>query len=414
MTYPPDTLIAKAATALDRKARAGLLRFRQLEASINQRRFVGTYVAVTGSCGKTTTTALTTALLGSHGTTKLGYDNAGIGLLRTVRKITGPVDFVVQETSGHAPGAMDVTLGAHRINVAVVTSVGLDHGARFRFPDIEVPDAIAKEKGRLVEAVEPGGLVCLNFDDHRVRAMASRTAQRVVGFGHAEDAEIRAANVEARWPERMRFDLVVAGRTYPVETRFVGTLMLTNVLGALAVIHGLGLDIETAVRRLAEIEPVRDRQGVYLGQDGKTYILDAEKAPYWSTELLVDDLPNMAIPDLTFVLGDMSDIRANSAAQYRKLIRILAERAAHVVLVGRAAEYGAKLRDAGIDNIVVAPTAFDVAKYLDSRPPGVVFLKANKDLQLHRVLERVMPPGFKGSFTLAQAQANAAVRRHEA
>jgi UDP-N-acetylmuramoyl-tripeptide--D-alanyl-D-alanine ligase len=369
---------------------------------------------VTGSCGKTTTTALTTALLGSHGTTVLGYDNAGMGLLRTVRKITAPVDFVVQETSGHAPGAMDVTLGAHRINVAVVTSVGHDHGSRFRFPDIDVPDAIALEKGRLVEAVEPGGLVCLNFDDPRVRAMASRTTQRVVGFGRADDAEIRALNVEASWPGRLHFDLIVAGRTFPVSTRFVGTLMLTNVLGALAVIHGLGFDIETAVRRLAGIEPVRDRQGVHEGQDGKTYILDTEKAPYWSTSLLIDDLPNAAIPNLTFVLGDMSDIRTNSGAQYRKLIRVLAERAAHVVLVGRAAEYGARLLEAGVDNIVVAPTAFDVSNYLDRQPPGVVILKANKDVQLHRVLERVMPPGFVTAFAAAEAPALGVVRRYEA
>ena len=58
--------------------------------------------------------------------------------------------------------------------------------ARFRFPDIDVPDAIALEKGRLVEAVRPGGLACLNFDDARTRAMASRTREMFVAFARVK------------------------------------------------------------------------------------------------------------------------------------------------------------------------------------------------------------------------------------
>jgi hypothetical protein len=133
--------------------------------------------------------------------------------------------------------------------------------------------------------------------------------------------------------------------------------------------------------------------GIHSGRDGKTYIVDVQKAPYWSTEMLVDDLPRMAIPDLTFVIGDISDIRGNSGAQYRKLLRVLAGRVTTLVLAGRAAEYGARLADDGVDNLIVAPTAFDVSRYLDSRPPGVVFLKANKTSQLWRVLEQVTPVG---------------------
>jgi len=390
MTIATPSALSRAKATLDRLGRAGIVRLRQFEASRNQKRFVKTYVAVTGSCGKTTTTALTTALLGEYGRSVLGRDNAGIALLRTVRKLAQATDFVVQETSGHAPGAMNLTLGAHRIDVAVVTAIGEDHGSRFRHTDLSVPDAIAREKGRLVEAVRPGGFACLNFDDSRVRAMAERTSERVVGYGRAADAELRAIDVDSRWPGRLRFDLVVAGRTYGVATRFVGTLMLPNVLAALSVVHGLGLPLEPAISKLAEIEPVRDRLGVHAGGDGMTYILDTEKAPLWSTTMLVDDLPNIAIAGLTFVLGDMSDIRTNSGAQYRRLIRALAPRVPTLVVVGQAATYGARLRGE-IANIVVAPTAVDVARYLDEQPPGVVLLKANKTLQLWRVLDQVTP-----------------------
>lgn len=368
-----------------------LRRARQAEARRKQQRFVGRYIAVTGSCGKTTTAAFVSVLLGCYGSSARGLHNAGIRLLRDIRHLRAPLDFFVQETSGHQPGALDLSTSVFRVDVAVVTAVGFDHATSYRSADIDVPDAIAREKGRLVEAVAPGGFACLNFDDPRVRAMAGRTAERVIGFGTAGDAHLRATNVRATWPGRLSFDLVVGERVYPVATRFVGTMMLTNLLGALAVVHGLGLPLEPAIARLATEEPVRDRMGVHAGRDGKTYILDTVKAPYWSTELLVDDLPRMAIPGLTFVIGDISDIRTNSGAQYRRLIRRLAVEAETVVLAGRPSTYGSRLGAEGVSNLVVAPTAIDVARYLDSRGPGIVLLKANITSQLWRVLEQVTP-----------------------
>jgi len=376
---------------LDAIVQGWLLRVRKQQARANQRRFVGHYIAVTGSCGKTTTTMFTSALLGCYGTSSFGRRNAGTKLLRIMRHIRKPVDYWVQETSGHEPGAIDLSAGLLRIDTAVVTAVGFDHATNYRHADVDIPDAIAREKGKLVAAVAPGGFVCLNFDDPRVRAMAGRTSERVIGFGTSPDAEVRAENVRAAWPGRLAFDLVVGDRTYPVTTQFVGTMMLTNVLGALAVVHGYGLPLGPAIARLATEEPAPERMNVVVGQDGKTYILDTQKAPQWSVDLLIDDLPRIAIPNLTFVIGDISDTRGAVSAQYRKLVRRLAAQVETLVLVGRAAEYGAKLADKDLHNLVVAPTALDVSRYLDSRPPGVVYLKSNKTLQLWRVLDQVTP-----------------------
>jgi len=376
---------------LDATIQGWLLGLRKLQARANQRQFVGHYIAVTGSCGKTTTTMFTSALLGCYGTSSLGRGNAGTKLLRAMRHIRMPVDYWVQETSGHEPGAIDLSASILRIDTAVVTSIGTDHTANFRFPDIDVPDAIAREKGKLVEAVAPGGFACLNFDDPRVRAMATPTTQRVIAFGTSPDAEVRAENVRATWPGRLAFDLVAGGRTYPVTTRFVGTMMLTNVLGALAVVHGYGLPLEPAIARLATEEPAHERMNVVAGRDGKTYIVDTQKAPHWSVDVLVDDLQRIAIPHLTFVIGDISDTRGAGSAQYRKLVRRLAAKVETLVLAGRAAEYGAKLAVNDLHNLVVAPTAFDVSRYLDSRPAGVVYLKSNATQQLWRVLDQVTP-----------------------
>lgn len=370
-----------------------LLWLRQEQAASHQRRFIGRYVAVTGSCGKTTTTVMTGRLLERYGKTVTGArQNSGTTLLRHVRHVRTPVDYMVQETSGHEPGAIAVTTRTLRVDAAVVTAVGFEHWSSYRKEGMDFTDAIALEKGKLVEAVAPGGFACLNFDDERVRAMASRTKERIIGFGLSPDAEVRATNVEMRWPHRLSFDVTVAGVTHRVQTRFVGSMMLTNVLGALAVVHGFGLDLGPAIAALAEFEPVFNRMGVHAGRDGKTYILDTQKAPLWSTEMLANDLPGIGIDDLIFVLGDMSDVRGTAKSQYRRLVRTLSERAGTVVVVGTAAHYGGVVREQGFDNVVVAPTAFDVSAYLDTLPPGrVVMMKCNITSALHLVLEQVTP-----------------------
>jgi UDP-N-acetylmuramoyl-tripeptide--D-alanyl-D-alanine ligase len=386
---PAPAALARLYDRIDAVVLRWILQLRRAQARAKQRQLVSHYVAVTGSCGKTTTSKLASVLLGCYGTASLGLNNAGTKLLRDMRHLRVPVDYWVQETSGHQPGAIAESTSVYRIDTAVVTSVGYDHATNYRNADVDIPDAIAREKGKLVEAVAPGGFACLNFDDPRVRAMASRTRERVISFGTSPDAEVRAENVRCAWPGRLCFDLVVAGKTYPVTTQFVGTMALTNLLAALAVVYGHGLPLEPAIARLALEQPVRDRMGIHAGRDGKTYILDTEKAPKWSVDLLVQDLPRMAIPSLTFVLGDLSDVRGGSGAQYRKLVRSLAAEVETLVLVGFAAEYAGRLANSDVGNLVVAPTAFDVANYLDTQPPGVVFLKANSTSQLWRVLDQV-------------------------
>ena len=367
-------------------------KWRQLEGRIQQRRFVGTYIAVTGSCGKTTTTALLGGLLAKVGSTRVALTrNHDTALLRTVRRLKAPVDFVVQEAGAHRPGTLAVVTGAFRIDVAVVTAVGHDHATNYRYEGTDVPTAIAREKGRIVEHTRAGGLVCLNADDPLVRAMAARTRARVVTFGRSEDAELRAVNVDGRWPGRLSFDLVVAGRTRHVATRFVGTLMLTNILAALAVIHGLGHDLDQAIKTIAELEPLHDRMGVHQGKDGKTYVLDTEKAPHWSTLMLLDDLANLGTRELTFVLGDISDIRNSSGRKYRQVLRSLCERVDRVIATGRSAEYVERLNKEGVANLVAAPAAIDVARYLDTQPPGLIILKSSAATQLWRVLDQVTP-----------------------
>ena len=346
----------------------------------NQARYVGKTIAVTGSVGKSTATWLTSTLLSAdHSVSSNGDQNRGDDMLVLLTSIARPTDFVVFELSAYPEEVYDAALKALEIDVAVVTRVGLDHATFFRDEE-----TVASVKGRLVDRVRAGGLVCLNADDARCRAMASRTKERVILYGRSEDAEVQAVAVDATWPSRMSFDLVIDGARRRVETRLVGTLFLPSVLAALAVAHGVGIDIDAAIKRLAEIEPLPARLSVEAGPAGHTFVRDTNKASYWSTLSLIDDLENWGQARRIFVLGDMSDIRNDSSRRYRQAVRSLSGRNALVIGVGGAQSAARRLADLG--NVVPAATVADVARILDGEPPSLVVLKSNKTVPLSEVI----------------------------
>jgi UDP-N-acetylmuramoyl-tripeptide--D-alanyl-D-alanine ligase len=347
-----------------------------------QRRYCGTYIGVTGSCGKSTTSHLLATLLADYGSVGRGsLVNIGRAVFRTLRHLKRPTDYVVQEISGHGgPGSVAAIVGQLRIDVAVITSVNKEH--RAAYPDVE---AIAYEKSQLARAVRPGGLSLLNADDRLVRAMAPDVGGRVLLFGTSPDADIRAENIAAHWPHRMSFDLVVGQARHRVTTRFVGTLMLTNVLAALGVLHGLGLDLAPAIARLAGIEPIYEHMSIHEGRDGKTYVLDTIKAPLWSTERLINDLPNFAAPGTVLVLAQLSDTYGNPSQWYRKLLRSAAGSVDHVIALGMAARQGVKVQAEGVTNLTCLTSFEAVVEHLKTLPPCLVVIKSAEVLKLSRI-----------------------------
>src|SRR3546814_7394381 len=84
-------------------------------------------------------------------------------------------------------------------------------------------EAIAEEKAKVIACLPQDGTAVLNADDPRVIAMADRFAGKIITFGLAKHALLRAEQVRAAWPERLSFTAVYQGRAVEVRTRLCGT-----------------------------------------------------------------------------------------------------------------------------------------------------------------------------------------------
>ncbi|HEX4299126.1 MAG TPA: hypothetical protein VHZ56_13990, partial [Devosia sp.] len=186
------------------------------------------------------------------------------------------------------------------------------------------------------------------------------------------------------WPACMRFDLIVGDRRWRVQTGFVGTLMLTNVLAALSVVHAIGHDLDRAVAELERLAPIRNRQGIVTGRDQHTYFVDTYKAALWSTGLIVADMANWGPARRILVLGDMSDVGHDQGRKYRRVLRQAAETADLVIATGASASRATGVGMPG--KVVAAPTVEDVRAVLATQPPSLVLLKGNNSFRLGGVV----------------------------
>ena len=231
-----------------------------------------TFVAVTGSHGKTTAKECIAAILATRARTAKSYRNQNSGLLLSlsVLRVRPWHRFAVIEVGVAAPGAMPRAARLVRPDVAVVTVIRRSHTTEF--PDL---DHYAAEKERLVSALSPGGTAVRNADDPRVAVMTDRAQCRVVLHGRSPRLAVWADGIAARWPDRLSFvGHVGQDEECRVVTNFVGEHWVPAVLAALATAYVLGVPLAGAAEALTSVQPSTARMQPATVPCGATFLRD--------------------------------------------------------------------------------------------------------------------------------------------
>ena len=147
---------------------------------------VGGAIGITGSVGKTTTKDLLAGCLASTFRTAASEHsfNNELGLPLTLLNAPDAARWVVVEMGARGAGQIEQLAEVARPDVGIVTRVAKAHVEYFG--DL---DGVAHAKGELVTALPASGLAVLNFDDPRVRDMASLSACPVLGYAVGADAD---------------------------------------------------------------------------------------------------------------------------------------------------------------------------------------------------------------------------------
>jgi UDP-N-acetylmuramoyl-tripeptide--D-alanyl-D-alanine ligase len=335
-------------------------------------------IGITGSVGKTTTKELVAAVLGSrHRVLKseANYNNE-IGLPLTLLGLTRRHERAVLEMGMYALGEIRTLCEIARPEIGVVTNVGPSHLER-----LGSLEAIAAAKAELPESLPPHGFAILNGDDPVVRAMADRTRARTLLYGLADNADVRATDVESRGLEGVAFTLRWQGEHARVVSSLPGRHIVSNALAAAAVgiADGMSLrDIAGALSRAdvpLRIRAVRARGGGTLLDD--TY--NASPVSVCAALDLLAEIPGRRVA----VLGDMAELGAASREGHLAVGRRAAETADVIHAVGEEARLIAQAaREGGHRSVHHWATKDQLAAALAAglRPDDVILLKASRAL----------------------------------
>jgi len=326
-------------------------------------------VGITGSVGKTTTKEVVAGVLAQTRSVlkSEGNLNSEIGLPLTVLNGLRPEhEVAVLEMGMYQPGDIRLLARLARPRIGVVTTVQPVHLER-----LGTIERIAGTKRELVEELPAdGGVAVLNRDDARVAAMAAASLARVVHYGLADDADVRADQIESHGLKGVEFDLVVRGsRGRHVRLPLLGAQSVHAALAAAAVGIEEGMTLDDIAEALHQLTPTL-RLLVVDGINGSRIVDDSYNASPESVMAALALLRELPGQRKVAVLGDMLELGSEEEPGHRRV----GTRAAHVVQLliaygrrSRTTAEAARRAGLGADQVVQAEDLGEIAELLRRR-----------------------------------------------
>jgi UDP-N-acetylmuramoyl-tripeptide--D-alanyl-D-alanine ligase len=343
-------------------------------------------IGVTGSAGKTTTKEAIAHLLGARFRVlkSEGNFNNHFGLPLTLLKLEPEYDLAVIEMGMSHTGEIRALAKIAQPEIGVVTNVAPVHLEFFK----SIGD-IARAKYELIESLPAGGTAVLNADDEYVSQFGRDFQGKVVMYGTAPAAHVRAENIKSKGDQGSEFDLVVGNVREPAQLPLVGAHNILNALAAVAVGLERGLKLAEAARALSTFSPA-DKRGQVLQFGNITVINDCYNSNPKALDAMVDALAAMPAKRRIVVAGEMLELGPAGEHMHRQAGKRMAEKAIDLVLGvrGMALAIVESAKQCGVRaEFVAAPEEAGEWLARETQAGDVVLLKASRGVKLEKALE---------------------------
>jgi UDP-N-acetylmuramoyl-tripeptide--D-alanyl-D-alanine ligase len=345
-------------------------------------------IAVTGSAGKTTTKEAIAQVLSSrfHVLKSEGNFNNHFGLPLMLLKLEPEHDAAVVEMGMSHRGEIAALAEIAQPETGVVTNVAPVHLEFFS----SVAE-IACAKYELIESLPAKGTAVLNADDEYVSQFGRDFKGRVITYGFASTATVRADDLKSLGEKGSAFDIVVGDRREPATLPLVGSHNVYNALAATAVALERGLTLNEIVSSLPSLAPA-DKRGQVVRIGNITVINDCYNSNPKALAAMVDALAGMPAQRRIVVAGEMLELGPRGDALHRESGKHIAAKGIDILLGvrGLASHMVEAAQQEGIDAEFVA-TPEEAGTWLaeQTRDGDVVLLKASRGVKLEKALEKL-------------------------
>ncbi|CAM4416207.1 MAG: UDP-N-acetylmuramoyl-tripeptide--D-alanyl-D-alanine ligase [Legionellaceae bacterium] len=296
-------------------------------------------VAITGSCGKTTTKTLMAAVLSQQGKTLAtqGTLNNDIGVPLTLLRLNKEYEYAVIELGANHRGEIAYIAEMTVPNIAIITNAGPVHLEGFK-----TIEGVAKAKGEIYQFLTQEGIAIINADDPFANYWKSQIkSQAILTFGFHAAADITATNIRNSDGVSSHFDLVTPKGSIDIELRLIGEHNISNALAVAAAAIGLDIPLTVIKTGLESIVTIDKRLVQKPGLNGGLIIDDSYNANPFAFKIAIELLSKRK-DEKILVMGDMGEL-GSEALNYHAEVGRMAKAAGidHFFSVGPLSENAA-------------------------------------------------------------------------
>ena len=309
---------------------------------------------------------------------------------------SGYPEILVLEYGADKPGDIKNLLEIVKPQIAVVTAVG-DIPVHVEF--YSGPEAVAREKAKLIQDLPANGFAILNGDDEAVREMQDGTRAHVITFGITQEAEVRVTNFENRMqngkPAGVSFKISYGGSFVPVHLNdcFGKTSALAAAAAAsLGIVFGMHLVKITEA--LLDYEAPNQRLKLIPGIKGTYIIDDSYNASPLSMAAAIDTVKSLKASRKVAVLGDMLELGKYSIEAHESIGKLAAPVFYLLITVGPRAKF---IAESAQRNGLNRKNIFSFADVDETRIPvqdlirkgDLILIKGSHAMHLERLVKEI-------------------------
>jgi UDP-N-acetylmuramoylalanine--D-glutamate ligase len=291
----------------------------EMEMSIFLQASPAPVIGITGTKGKTSTSALTAAILRAWRPNTILAGNMGVSAVAYLSQIESETPVVLEISNWQLEGMDERSVGP---KIAVLTNIHEDH-----LDTYDGFDDYANTKRSIGRHLGPEDTLVVNRDNAEAFRAAEESRARVISFGTMRPPD------GGYWIEDRTICWKTSDSAGSVELpdRFVyqGMHQRMNAAAAIAAAIARGVDLEAVRAGLDDFQGVRDRAELVAEIDGVLYVNDTSATAPAAAIAALDSYPNRKL----HVIAGGFDKKLELAP----LGHALAEKAASIILLDGSA-----------------------------------------------------------------------------